>query len=158
MAYKGKYNPINPSKYRGDTTNIIYRSLLERRFMVYCDSNSAILWWASEELSIPYVSPVDGKWHRYFVDFVVGITDKSGKQQTIMVEIKPYRQCVAPKIRVFEDNVDRRKRDYRQYARSVKDWGVNSAKWTAAEQYCKQRGWTFKLVTDKDLKHGKEHL
>jgi len=152
MAYKGKYTPANTSKYRGDSTNIIYRSLLERRFMVYCDINSTVKWWASEELYIPYVSPIDGKWHRYFVDFVIGIDDGRDSEQTIMVEIKPYRQCVAPKIRVFESKVDRRKRDYRDYARSVKDWGINSAKWAAANRYCKDRGWVFKIITDKDLK------
>lgn len=152
MAYKGKYTPTNTSKYRGDSTNIIYRSLLERRFMVYCDTNATVKWWASEELYIPYVSPIDGKWHRYFVDFVIGISDASGVEQTIMVEIKPYRQCKAPKVRIFEGKVDRRKRDYRDYVRSVKDWGINSAKWAAANQYCKERGWVFKIITDKDLK------
>jgi hypothetical protein len=152
MAYKGKYTPTNTSKYRGDSTNIIYRSLLERRFMVYCDTNATVKWWASEELYIPYVSPIDGKWHRYFVDFVIGISDASGTEQTIMVEIKPYRQCKAPKVRIFEGKVDRRKRDYRDYVRSVKDWGINSAKWAAASQYCKERGWVFKIITDKDLK------
>lgn len=152
MAYKGKYTPTNTSKYRGDSTNIIYRSLLERRFMVYCDTNATVKWWASEELYIPYVSPIDGKWHRYFVDFVIGIADASGQEQTIMVEIKPYRQCKAPKVRIFEGKVDRRKRDYRDYVRSVKDWGINSAKWAAANQYCKERGWVFKIITDKDLK------
>ena len=152
MAYKGKYKPTNTSKYRGDSTNIIYRSLLERRFMVYCDTNATVRWWASEELYIPYVSPIDGKWHRYFVDFVIGIDDVRGVEQTIMVEIKPYRQCVAPKVRIFEGKVDRRRRDYRDYVRSVKDWGINSAKWAAANQYCKERGWVFKIITDKDLK------
>jgi len=152
MAYRGKYKPTNTSKYRGDSTNIIYRSLLERRFMVYCDTNATVRWWASEELYIPYVSPIDGKWHRYFVDFVIAIDDSGGMEQTIMVEIKPYRQCIAPKIRIFEGKVDRRRRDYRDYVRSVKDWGINSAKWAAASQYCKERGWVFKIITDKDLK------
>jgi hypothetical protein len=69
-----------------------------------------------------------------------------------MVEIKPYRQCIAPKVRIFEGKVDRRRRDYRDYVRSVKDWGINSAKWAAANQYCKERGWVFKIITDKDLK------
>jgi hypothetical protein len=120
--------------------------------MVYCDTNATVRWWASEELYIPYVSPIDGKWHRYFVDFVIGIDDPRGVEQTIMVEIKPYRQCIAPKVRIFEGKMDRRRRDYRDYVRSVKDWGINSAKWAAANQYCKERGWVFKIITDKDLK------
>lgn len=126
--------------------------------MVYCDMNTTVKWWASEELFVPYLSPLDGKWHRYFVDFVIGVVDENGTEQTLMVEIKPLRQCVAPKVRVFEGKVDKRRKDYRDYVRAVRDWSINSAKWAAAQQYCKQRGWTFKLVTDKDLKHGKEHL
>lgn len=126
--------------------------------MVYCDTNSSIIWWASEELAIPYVSPIDGKWHRYFVDFILGVNDINGSEKTVMVEIKPYRQCVAPKIKIFEAGVDRRKKDYRTYAKAVKDWGVNSAKWSAAQKYCGEKGWEFKIITDKDIKNAKQHL
>ena len=69
MAYKGKFRPRNIKKYKGNPTTIIYRSMLERRFMDYCDSNTAILEWWSESLAIPYKSPIDRKWHRYFPDF-----------------------------------------------------------------------------------------
>ena len=69
MAYKGNYTPINPKKYKGDPNRIVYRSLWERKFMVYCDTYDAILEWGSEEIIIPYLSPVDGKIHRYFPDF-----------------------------------------------------------------------------------------
>ena len=66
MAYKGKFKPKNPSKYIGDPTNIVYRSLWERRFMIYCDNEDNILSWGSEEVVIPYVSPIDNKVHRYY--------------------------------------------------------------------------------------------
>ena len=69
MAYRGKYYPSFPRKYKGDPTNIIYRSLWERKFMVYCDKNTNILEWASEEIAIPYRSPIDNRVHRYFPDF-----------------------------------------------------------------------------------------
>ena len=68
-TYKGVFKPKNPSKYRGDPTNIIYRSRWELLFMRYLDNNSGIKEWASEELIIPYRSPIDGRVHRYFPDF-----------------------------------------------------------------------------------------
>ena len=67
MPYKGKYRPEHPEKYVGNSSNIIYRSLLERRFMVFCDRNDSVLKWSSEELAIPYVSPIDNRVHRYIL-------------------------------------------------------------------------------------------
>ena len=80
MSYKGKFRPKNPKKYKGDPTNIIYRSLLERRFMVYCDDTSAIIKWASEEIIIPYVNPITGRVHRYFPDFYIKYKNKNIKE------------------------------------------------------------------------------
>ena len=60
MSYKGRYRPSNPKKYKGNPSNIVYRSLWERKFMVYCDNHTKILEWGSEEIIIPYLSPVDG--------------------------------------------------------------------------------------------------
>ena len=71
MAYKGKYRPTRPYKYKGDPTNIIYRSLWERKFMQYCDSTTNVLEWGSEEIALPYRSPIDNKVHRYFPDFIL---------------------------------------------------------------------------------------
>ena len=78
-AYKGIYRPIYPNKYVGDPNRIVYRSLLERRFMVYCDRNDDIIYWASEEVPIKYYSPLDRKVHRYFPDFIV----KTSKDKNI---------------------------------------------------------------------------
>ena len=61
MSYSGKFKPKNYKKYKGDPTKIFYRSLWERRFMVYCDNNDKIIEWGSEELIIPYRSPLDKK-------------------------------------------------------------------------------------------------
>ncbi len=61
MSYKGRYQPSYPRKYKGNPSNIIYRSLWERKFMVYCDLNENILEWGSEEIIIPYKSPLDKK-------------------------------------------------------------------------------------------------
>ena len=71
MAYRGKYKPRCPYKYKGDPTRITYRSLWELKFMKYCDSNINILEWGSEEIALPYRSPIDNKVHRYFPDFYI---------------------------------------------------------------------------------------
>ena len=79
MSYKGVFKPSNPRKYKGDHTNIIYRSLWERKFMVYCDLNENIMEWASEEFFIPYLDPTTNRVRRYFPDFFVKYQDKNGK-------------------------------------------------------------------------------
>ena len=96
MSYKGKYKPSYPKKYKGDPTNIIYRSLWERKFMVYCDNNVNVLEWHSEELAIPYRSPIDNKVHRYFPDFFIKYKDVNGRLRSSLIEIKPIRQCSPP--------------------------------------------------------------
>jgi hypothetical protein len=42
-GYTGRFVPKNASKYLGDPTNIIYRSLWERRVMVYLDEEPSVL-------------------------------------------------------------------------------------------------------------------
>ena len=87
MSYKGFFRPKNPSKYKGDPTNIIYRSRWELKFMVYLDSHPDVLSWGSEEVIIPYRSPIDNKVHRYFPDFVVKKRNPAGIIETLLVEI-----------------------------------------------------------------------
>jgi len=142
MSYKGRYNSKNPSKYIGDPTKIIYRSLWERRFMVYCDNNEKILSWGSEEVIVPYKSPIDGKMHRYYVDFIVEVLKTDGKKAVKLIEVKPKKQCSPPK---------KQPRKTRRYINEVKTWGVNSAKWEAATEYAKNRGWEFQILTEKEL-------
>ena len=93
MPVTSKYRPVNKSKYKGDYTNIIFRSSWEKIVFKYCDLNPAVMQWSSEEFFVPYKSPFDGKYHRYFPDFVV----KTVKNEKYMVEIKPSRQCNKPK-------------------------------------------------------------
>ena len=91
-SYKGLYRPTHPKKYVGDVTRIVYRSLLERKFMVYCDRNPDITYWASEELAIRYYNPLDKKYHSYYPDFIV----RTVKGDKILIEIKPSRQTKPP--------------------------------------------------------------
>lgn len=136
--HKGKYKVKNPEKYKGDYTNVTYRSSWEQKFFIYCDKNPDIIKWSSEEIIIPYKSPIDGKWHRYFPD--VWMKTKNG--DTYLIEIKPRKETVEPK---------KRSRITKQYLYEVKTWGINSKKWEAAQEYCKDRGWIFKIITEKEL-------
>ena len=92
MSYKGLYTPTNPKKYKGDPHRIVYRSLWERKFMTYCDTNEFILEWGSEEVIIPYLSPWDGKMHSYYPDFYIKVKQASGKRVRMIIEIKHKKQ------------------------------------------------------------------
>lgn len=142
MAYKGRFKPKHPEKYVGDPTNIIYRSLWELRVMRHFDMHSSVIKWGSEEIIIPYVSPVDNRMHRYFPDFYVKTIGTDGKINTTIIEVKPAVQTREPK---------KQEKRTRKYIAEVLTWGVNQAKWKAAEEYCKDRKWTFKIMTEKDI-------
>jgi hypothetical protein len=142
MAYSGRFIPKNPKKYVGDSNNIIYRSSWECKVMAWLDRNDDIISWASEELTIPYISPVDNRYHRYFPDFLVKVRQKDGKMKTLMLEVKPKKQTKPP---------EPKKRVTKQYLNEVVTWGVNQSKWKAAEEYCLDRGWEFKILTEDHL-------
>ena len=96
MSYKGRYIPLNPKKYRGNPSQVIYRSLWERKLMVYCDRNDKVLEWGSEEVIIPYMSPKDGKLHRYFPDFYMKVKQTNGTNKKFIIEVKPKIQSKQP--------------------------------------------------------------
>jgi hypothetical protein len=142
MSYQGKFRPSNTTKYRGNPTNIIYRSLWERKFMVYCDRNENILEWGSEEIAIPYKSPIDNKWHRYFPDFYIKYRDSKGKIKRSIIEIKPFKQTQQPPLQ---------EKKTKSYVYEVTQYVTNQAKWAAADEFCKDRLWEFKVFTEKEL-------
>jgi len=143
MSYSGKFKPSNTNKYKGDPTNIIYRSLWERKFMVWCDNNENVLEWGSEVIIIPYRSPVDNRVHRYFPDFYVKTRTRTGKLSKNIIEVKPFVQTQEPK---------RKKRVTKKYLSEVKTFVINDAKWKAADEYCKDRRMNFIILTEKELK------
>lgn len=143
MAYSGKYRPTYRKKYKGDPTNIIYRSLWELKFMKYCDLNENVLEWGSEEIVIPYISPIDNRVHRYFPDFYVRVRSKTGRIEKLIIEIKPLKQTTPPK---------KQQRRTKRYITEVTTYAVNDAKWRAAREYCADRNWQFKILTEKELK------
>jgi hypothetical protein len=143
MSYKGKFKPKNPLKYKGDPTTIIYRSRWELKLMNYLDNNPEIISWSSEELTIPYVSPLDNRIHRYYPDFVVKKKiDGTDKTETMVIEVKPYKETMEPKK---QDKMSK------SYLYEVKTWGINSSKWKSAKEFCEDRKWKFVILTEHEL-------
>ena len=141
MRYQGKYRPSFPRKYKGDPNNVIYRSSWEYKFMKWCDATPTVQEWGSEEIIIPYISPVDGKRHRYFPDFYVKVKTPRGMKKWI-VEVKPKAQTKPPKIP---------KRKTSRYITEVRNYAVNDAKWKNATEYCKDRDMEFIIITEDEL-------
>ena len=142
MSYKGFFKPRNPQKYKGDPSNIVYRSGWELKFMGYLDAHVDVLEWGSEEFSIPYRSPIDNRIHRYFPDFIVKKRNPQGITEIVVIEIKPAKETQPPKVQ---------KKPTKRYLREVYTWGINSAKWEAARAFCSDRKWKFLIFTEHDL-------
>jgi len=111
--------------------------------MVWCDRNENILEWGSEEIIIPYISPVDNRIHRYFPDFYVRARTRDGGIKRFVVEVKPKSQTAPPK---------QRGRVTKKYLTEVKTYAVNDAKWKAAREYCADRKMDFVILTEVELK------
>jgi hypothetical protein len=142
MSYKGKYPLKNPSKYKGNPTLVIYRSLWERSYMKKLDLNENILEWSSEEIALPYKSPLDKRIHKYYPDFYVKERLSDGTIKKYIVEIKPKKQTLEPKVP---------KRKTKGYIYEVYEYVKNQAKWKAAEDWCADMGYEFKILTEEDL-------
>ena len=145
----GSFNPRNPKKYKGDPRKIYYRSSYELEFMKFCDSNPNVLMWSSEEIYIPYVSPIDKQLHKYYPDFLIKVKNIDKSEDIILIEIKPFSQTRKP---INKKKGKPSKRLINEHATYM----VNTAKWRAASEWCKQRNITFKIVTEKEIfKDGK---
>lgn len=140
---KGKFTPLHPEKYKGNPSNIIYRSSWELKFMRDFDRAPAVIQWQSEERAIVYRNMVDNSMHRYFPDFVIQVKTKQGEIKTIMIEVKPYSQTIEPKKTP--------KKKQQTFINEARTWGKNKSKWLAAEAFCKKKGWKFVILTEHDL-------
>jgi hypothetical protein len=109
--------------------------------MKYLDDHPSVLWWVSEELPIPYRSPIDQKIHRYFPDFIVRLKQADNKEITVVIEVKPYKQTQKPT----------QKRQTKRFIQEAMTYAVNQEKWRAADLFCKEHGWQFKIITEKEL-------
>lgn len=145
-TYKGKFRPTYPEKYTGDHTNIVYRSSWELQFMRWCDHNSKVVQWSSEETIIPYRSPLDNRIHRYFPDFLVKIRDDKEQLVDWLVEVKPKHQTQPPKKKLSKGKPSKR------YVQEVQTYVVNQAKFEAAREYCDNKGMKFMILTEDYLK------
>jgi len=143
MTYKGKFKPKYPNKYQGDIKEIVYRSSWELKMMKYCDTSKSIVEWGSEELVIPYLSPWDNRYHRYFPDFYIKVRTKNGSLKKYIIEVKPKNQCTPP-----ERNPKRRTG---VWYNKVKTWGINKAKWKSATEFCLDHNMEFKILTEDHL-------
>ena len=141
MSNKGRFKPKNPQKYKGDPNKIIYRSTWEIKVMNYLDENPNVLWWGSEELPIPYLNPVDKKKHRYFPDFIAKMRKSDGTVMTYVIEVKPEKQTQPPT----------QKRKTKTFLQETITYEINKAKWYAAEEFCKDHGWQFQILTERHL-------
>jgi hypothetical protein len=141
MPYKTKYFPNNPTKYIGDSTKILCRSLWERRFCKFLDENVNVVRWSFEGLKIPYLSPKDNDVHIYYPDFIFEKKNKDGKVKTMVVEIKPYKQTQEPK----------KKKSKKSMLSEALTYSINTAKWNAAKEFCAKHDWEFVILTEKEL-------
>ena len=143
--HQGFYTPINPEKYIGDVNQIVFRSGWERKFMVRCDTDPSFLKWSSE-VPIPYISSIDGKKHRYFVDFIVQIKTKDENIKNLMIEIKPNKERFPPEPPKRKTDKTRAR-----YMKEVLTYQRNQDKWKFAESYAEKRGMKFMVMDEYSL-------
>jgi hypothetical protein len=141
MAHSGKFKPKHPDKYKGDASNIWFRSSWELKVMQWLDLSENIVWWSSEELAIKYYNPIDNKIHRYFPDFIIKVTKKDKTTMTYVVEVKPEHQTKQPV----------KKKKTQRFINESVTYIINQSKWKAATEFCKDHGWEFKILTEKDI-------
>lgn len=140
--HQGKWQPKNPAKYVGDVNAIYFRSSWELRLLVWLDSNPSILKYASEELVIPYISPVDNRPHRYFVDFLVQYKTSGGDIKKAMIEVKPHAQTLMP---------EKKRKSDKKFLVEMQTYAVNQAKWAAARVWAAKNGWDFWVFDEYSL-------
>lgn len=140
---KGKFTPNNPKKYVGDLDKITYRSSWERAFMSWCDNTPEIIGWSSETAVVPYFDPVAQKARRYYIDFKILTKRSDGSFKVTLIEIKPYKQTIKPR--------PNKRKSEKTVMMEQATWITNKAKWTAAKAYAAQRGWEFKIITEKEI-------
>lgn len=139
---QGTFKPLNPHKYIGDANAITYRSSWEFKAMHYFDSHPHIVRWSSEEHIIPYFDPVTRKKRRYFPDFLIQVRKPDGKIENILIEVKPKKETVRP---------DKPAKITKSYKRALMTWATNEAKWTYAEEWCRQHNTRFQILTEVEL-------
>jgi hypothetical protein len=137
---QGVFKPKHPQKFVGKFA--VYRSSFELKFMRWADNNPNVLEWSSEQIIVPYVSPVDGRAHRYYVDNFVVIREGDVVKR-YLVEIKPFGQTQPPKP-------SKRKKPATMLYEQTQ-WIINQAKWAAAREFARKKHAEFIILTEKEL-------
>lgn len=137
-----KWFPKHPEKYAGDVNNIVYRSSWELRFLNWCDQNTSVIMYASEETVVPYICATDNRPHRYFIDITMKVRGADGSIRNYLVEIKPHAQTQPPKFKG---------RQTKRYITEVETYAKNQSKWKAAKEFARQRNAEFIVLTEKEL-------
>ena len=140
MSYKGRYTIKNLDKYAGDPKKVVYRSLWERNTFRWCENNPKVKLWNSEEVVVPYVSSIDKKLHRYYVDLLIQMDNK----KTYLIEIKPKKETQPPKSR---------SRRTKKFINEQLTYIKNNDKWEAANKFAEHNGWKFQVWTEETLKN-----
>lgn len=141
--HQGIYSPKNIAKYKGSFP-IIYRSMMELKAFRYLDNNPNVIKWGSESVIIPYISPIDNRMHRYFVDLVAELKSKDGTIKKLLIEVKPEKQTKPP---VVSNKKKQKTIIYEKY-----QYALNLAKWQAAKAWCNKKGYTFIILNENHLK------
>lgn len=143
------YKPQNIKKYIGNPPYCVARSSWELIFCRWADNNPSVIEWASETISIPYIDQTERdyrgmpKKRRYFPDFILRVRNRENNIDTWVVEIKPEKETRPPRLSKVKSQKTK--------VYESKVWATNSAKWKAAEEFCRRRGWYFKILTERDL-------
>ena len=116
--------------------------------MVYLDNTPSVLRWSSEEIVVPYVSPLDNRVHRYFPDFYMKYKDNKGMIVEALIEIKPSKQTKPPDPKRKKTKTGRTSK---RYLKEVNTYIINDAKWKQAIKFCNERGWNWRIVTEKEI-------
>lgn len=140
---QGNYEVQNKSKYVGTDKNPRYLSSYELEVFQFLDKHPSILEWGAEVVVVPYFNPVKQRKARYIVDIYVKYRKKSGEVVTELIEIKPTKDCVAPKKTGRKKNAT--------YVRESATWITNQAKWAAAKKYAEERGMKFRILTENSI-------
>ena len=60
-----------------------------------------------------------------------------------IIEVKPKAQTKKP---------TKKNKPYGRYLKEARTYGINQLKWEAAKEYCKDRGYKFRIITEDHLK------
>ena len=138
-AYQGYYEIVNKDKYIGNEPIVAYRSLLEKKFAVYCDLSNNVHRWCYEPFDIEYFSLFDRKKHKYVIDFYAEFLNGDKIIPTI-IEVK-YKKEIQPPAQG---------KNVKKYNEELEVFLKNASKIEAAKEFAKANQINF-LIVDEEL-------